>query len=123
MSIEPPVARYRQVANQLRDAIRSGQYGPGDQLPSESDLIEHYQLSRPTIRRAMAVLATEGVVVVEHGRGAFVRPNPPVRLAFSRYQRQLRRPGLGPFETTIAAQGITGRGELVAVERRVAPAD
>jgi len=123
MPIEPPVARYRQVANELRGAIRAGQYAPGDQLPSETELVERYQLSRPTIRRAIAVLTAEGLVVVEHGRGAFVRPRPPVRLAFSRYQRERRRPSLGPFETTTAAQGVQGYGEVVAVEHHAADAD
>jgi DNA-binding GntR family transcriptional regulator len=46
------------------------------QLPSERDLQERYQVSRPTISKALTVLATEGALVRQHRRGNFaVVPN------------------------------------------------
>lgn len=79
---------YRRVANQLRTQIVAGEYAPGAQLPSERELVERYAVSRPTIRQAIGVLHTEGLVVAEHGRGVFVRPKPVVQ--------RLERNRLGP---------------------------
>src|ERR671929_2379536 len=76
---------YRQIAADLREAIRRGELAPGDKLPSETELIDHYHVARMTVRQAVAELRGEGLVIPEHGRGVFVRSRPPVR-----------RPGSGP---------------------------
>jgi GntR family transcriptional regulator len=47
---------------------------PGDQLPSEAQLCERYDVSPMTVRRAINLLADRGVVVAEQGRGTFVKP-------------------------------------------------
>lgn len=101
MSTEPPVARYQQVANQLRDAINRGEHKPGEALPSESQLVERFGLSRVTIRQAVGVLRAEGLVRVEHGRGAFVRPAQPV---MSLRRTRLRTPGARGFMADMQAQ-------------------
>jgi GntR family transcriptional regulator of arabinose operon len=57
------------------------------QLPSERDLQERYQVSRPTISKALTVLATEGALVRQHRRGNFAsvpQPEPAVRVGTSR---------------------------------------
>lgn len=66
-------ALYLQLADVLRENISSGQLKPGERLPSESELIERHGVSRGTAREAIGTLRGEGLVVVEHGRGAFVR--------------------------------------------------
>ncbi|WUH94179.1 GntR family transcriptional regulator [Streptomyces sp. NBC_00433] len=71
--IERPGALYRQVAAAIRDAIASGEYPPGAPLPSEAQLIARYQVSRPTVRNAVAALRSEGLLEVIHGKGSFVR--------------------------------------------------
>jgi GntR family transcriptional regulator len=82
---------YRQIAAHLREAIRCGELAPGDKLPSETELIEHYHVARMTVRQAVAELRGEGLVVPEHGRGVFVRSRPPVRrLASDRFARRHR---------------------------------
>jgi GntR family transcriptional regulator len=69
---------YAQVADQLRDAIRSGQYAPGSQLPSYEALMRTYDVSITVIRSAIRELKTEGLVSTHQGKGAFVRdPLPP----------------------------------------------
>lgn len=70
---------YRQIASMIRRAITSDQLLPGDQLPSEAKLIEHFGVARMTVRQAIQELRTEGLVVSEHGRGVFVRAMPPIR--------------------------------------------
>ncbi|MFG1810243.1 GntR family transcriptional regulator [Streptomyces sp. NPDC049040] len=71
--IARPEALYRQVAAAIRDAIVSGAYPPGSPLPSEAELIRRYQVSRPTVRNAVAALRAEGLLEVIHGTGSFVR--------------------------------------------------
>jgi DNA-binding GntR family transcriptional regulator len=64
---------YRQVAIHLRERVESGAYLPGSQLPTEADLVEEFEVARDTVRRAIALLAEEGLVVTVHGRGTYVR--------------------------------------------------
>jgi GntR family transcriptional regulator len=57
----------------MRESINQGQWLPGSQLPTETDLAEVYGVSRPTVRLAVAALRTEGLLDVKQGRGTFVR--------------------------------------------------
>jgi GntR family transcriptional regulator len=72
---------YRQLANAIRDRILTGHYPHGALLPSEAELSTEYEVSRPTVRQALAALRTEGLLTVAMGKGSTVR-NPdavPVR--------------------------------------------
>lgn len=64
----------QQVQNQLLAAISSGEYAPGKPLPSERALCEIFGVSRVSIREALAGLAATGLIDIQQGRGAFVRP-------------------------------------------------
>lgn len=55
-------ARYRQLADILRERISSGEWEPDHSLPSEATLGHEYQVSQATVRRALAVLRAEGLV-------------------------------------------------------------
>lgn len=68
-------AVYRQLADILRDQIASGELGPGAAVPSELTLMQIYGLSRTTVRRSIAELRSEGLVVVSHARTTRVRSN------------------------------------------------
>ncbi|NNN35021.1 GntR family transcriptional regulator [Streptomyces sp. S3(2020)] len=68
-----PSAMYKQLADRLAEAIAAGEYGPGSMLPSETQLMERYQVSRPTVRSAIAELRSMGLVESQHGKGSFVR--------------------------------------------------
>jgi DNA-binding GntR family transcriptional regulator len=65
-------ATYLQLADILRERIRSGRYKPGDQMPSVHELVLETQLSDVTIRKAVGVLRSEGLVRTAPGRGVFV---------------------------------------------------
>ncbi len=54
--------------------MASGILLPGDQLPSEAQLCERYDVSPMTVRRAVNLLVDQGFVIAEQGRGTFVRP-------------------------------------------------
>jgi GntR family transcriptional regulator len=67
------VPAYRQIAGRLRERISAGDLQPGDRLPSEADLMRSYSAARATVRQAVGLLRSEGLVYAEQGRGAFVR--------------------------------------------------
>ncbi|WP_327324141.1 GntR family transcriptional regulator [Streptomyces sp. NBC_01210] len=71
--IERPGPLYQQVAAAIRQGIADGEFPPGSPLPSEAQLIERYEVSRPTVRNAIAALRSEGLIEVRHGKGSFVR--------------------------------------------------
>ena len=61
------------VANHLVDRIRSGDFGPGDILPSERELQTQMGVGRLAIREGLARLSALGIVRVDHGRGTKIR--------------------------------------------------
>jgi GntR family transcriptional regulator len=69
-----PTPLYTQLANILRDMIKSGELQPRAPLPSESYLQQEQGVSRGTVRMAVAILRDEGLVVTIGGRGTFVSP-------------------------------------------------
>ena len=74
MPLEAVEARrlYRQVADQLRALIDSGEYCVGSRLPTERDLAEQLKVSRPTVREALIALEVEGRVRIRVGSGIYV---------------------------------------------------
>lgn len=64
----------QQVQSQLLAAITNGEYEPGTLLPSERALCEMFGVSRVSIREALAGLAATGLIDIQQGKGAFVRP-------------------------------------------------
>jgi len=66
-------SRYRQLAEDLRTKILNEEYAVGAKLPSESDLVEQWGLSRGMVRRALALLDAEGLTESRKGSGVFVR--------------------------------------------------
>jgi GntR family transcriptional regulator len=97
---------YRQIAEDLRNRIESGEIGPGTQLPTELDLGERYGASRNTIRDAIKWLVNSGLVETRPGQGTFVPK------------------AIQPYVTTLTADSpralgqvvIAGEGEAYATE-------
>ncbi|MFD3885037.1 GntR family transcriptional regulator [Streptomyces microflavus] len=78
---------YEQIADDLRRSIRAGELAAGDRLASESKLAEQYRKSVPTVRQALRVLQSEGLIEKLHGRGNFVRrPRTVAKRTNSRHQ-------------------------------------
>lgn len=67
-----PKKLYEQVAERIAEAIRSKQYAPGDQLPSERELMELLGVGRPAVREALFALQRMGLVEVRSGTRARV---------------------------------------------------
>jgi DNA-binding FadR family transcriptional regulator len=64
---------YQQVAEQIGDLIRRGEFQARDRLPAERDLARQLGVSRPVVREAMIALEIAGLVEVRTGSGIYVR--------------------------------------------------
>ena len=67
-----PAAKYDAIYRSLREAIEHQEYPYQSTLPSEHQLIQMYDCSRNTVRRAIAQLGEEGYVQSVHGKGVLV---------------------------------------------------
>jgi GntR family transcriptional regulator len=83
---------YRQIADDLRGKIDSGEIAHGAQLPTEIELMDAYSASRNTVRDAIKLLTTRGMVEPRPGQGTFVVEK------------------INPFVTTLTDDPLTGRG-------------
>ncbi len=77
MSIGPldknlPVPLYHQLESILKAEIESGRWRPDEQIPTETQLVESFGVSKITVRQALEHLAEQGYIRREHGRGTFV---------------------------------------------------
>lgn len=79
MALEPR-RLYRQVADQIRTLIETGELAVGERLPAERELAERFGISRPTVREALIVLELEGLIQIRMGSGVYI----------------VRKPGAGP---------------------------
>ena len=69
----PPQYRYEQIAADLTARIDSGEFPPGERLPSRSQLVAHYEVTEPVIDKAMMILRIQGRTETLAGVGVFVR--------------------------------------------------
>ncbi|HEX9523146.1 MAG TPA: GntR family transcriptional regulator [Reyranella sp.] len=74
-------SRHRTVSLVLSDGIATGRYRLGESLPGEEALAKMFQVSRVTIRRALADLDAAGLIERKHGLGTFVKKKPDPREA------------------------------------------
>lgn len=115
---------FQQIADHLRERILAGTLAENERLPSEADLMAEFGAARGTARQALAILKNEGLIHVEHGRGAFVRLRPPVRrLAHDRFARRHRSAGKAAFTVEAEAAGAVHAVEVLRVQREQVPAD
>lgn len=68
-----PVPPYRQIAEILRSRIESGEYPKGTRIPTESEIVDTWEVARTTARRAIALLREQGLIETVPQRGSYVR--------------------------------------------------
>ena len=88
--------RFRDIARQLREELSSGRYGLEGRMPSEAQLVRRFGVSRPTVARALGILANEGLVERRAGSGTFARK--ATHAGISHKLLALLIPGLGNTE-------------------------
>ncbi|MFG3099732.1 GntR family transcriptional regulator [Streptomyces sp. NPDC048182] len=121
---EKDLPPYRKIANELRARILSGELRAGEKLKSENELKDQYTTTRVTVRKALALLKADGLLVSEQGRGVFVRPRPNVQMLTTGANfRKRRDTGVSNFNAEAAAQGLRPEQRILSVESVPAPAD
>ena len=106
---------YRQIADQLRELIRGGEFAAGERLPAERDLARQLAVSRPSVREALIALEVEGWVEVRSGSGVYALSR-PARARTPAPDAQSAE--WGPLELIRARRVV--EGETAAVAARVA---
>ncbi|MFC1416953.1 GntR family transcriptional regulator [Streptacidiphilus cavernicola] len=106
-------ARHEEIADALRRAIDRGEYPVGGTLPTESDLAARYEVSRGTVRQAVAALTSEGRIGSRQGARRVVLGN----------RRSQSFAELRSFAQWARAMGRTATGRVVEQHRRPATAD
>ncbi|UGY95073.1 GntR family transcriptional regulator [Streptomyces gobiensis] len=112
--------KYRRIADELKSAIASGAYGPGDRLPGENDLMAAHGVARMTARQALSVLQSEGITEARKGAGVFVRSFRPIRRRGSRRVAQ-QQWGTGRSIWAADAEGRDVGVDLLSVTEEPAP--
>lgn len=64
---------FQQVTSVIKAAIATGEFEPGDRLPSIAELSRHFEVAPMTVQKAIGILRDEGLVVSRQGKGLFVR--------------------------------------------------
>lgn len=65
--------KYLQISNDIRNKILNGTYKSNDQLPFEKDLCEMYEASKMTVKKALDILVSEGLIIKRRGSGTYVK--------------------------------------------------
>ncbi|MET8824293.1 FCD domain-containing protein [Streptomyces sp. NPDC004610] len=112
------IAAHELVVEQIRRSIEIGQFLPGDRLPPERELAETLDVSRTTVRSAIAVLEREDMISVRRGRGGgFLVLEPTYDLAATRQRLQRDRAAMqAAFEFRVIVESGAAR---LAAERRL----
>lgn len=125
--------RYAQLSRHIAGLIRAGRLEPGAQIPAERELADLAEVSRVTVRQAVAELVAEGLLDQRRGAGTFVRPQTPkmeqslsALLSFTEYMRArglsstsriLRRGIFLPTPDEQVALGLAGATRVARVDR------
>jgi GntR family transcriptional regulator len=112
------------IASRAEERIRSGAWGPGTRLPPERELCEQLDVSRATLRQALAELEARGLISRHQGRGTFVARTrvDAVVDGFFTIGAALRSRGL-VLTTTVLAAKVVDAGKAVADDLGVQPGD
>lgn len=74
LNFNSPIPLYQQLYEQLKTEITEGRLQPGEKMPTELQLIDLYNVSRITVRKALDMLTEDNLVIKRSGKGSFVTP-------------------------------------------------
>ncbi|MBT2478393.1 GntR family transcriptional regulator [Streptomyces sp. ISL-94] len=116
------VPRYLQIAEDIVQQVRAGVLKPGDQVPSEAEMVDRYGVSGGTVRKAMLEIRASGLVETRHGKGSFVKARPPVRHRSSdRFRRSLRQGGKAAYLAESEQSGAAAKVNVTYIGPVEAP--
>lgn len=93
---------YARLTNTFREKVRSGEWRPGRQIPTEEELCKSFDVSKITVRRAVANLVFEGQLEKIQGKGTFVKHGPS-------------RPGISMKTTLVEGVFLPGGTEDITI--------
>ncbi|HSD37425.1 MAG TPA: GntR family transcriptional regulator [Rhodocyclaceae bacterium] len=113
---QSPQPMYAQIKNELRARILDGRYTPHERLPSESELMALFGVSRITVRQALGDLQREGLLFKIHGKGSYVsRPKTFQELAqLEGFAEAMGKRGLETFNRVIAQSDVPADSTVAA---------
>ena len=122
---------YRQIKNLILQALETGEWRPGQSIPSEQELASRFNVSQGTVRKAIDEMAAENLLVRKQGKGTFVASHHDPRALF-RFLRlvpeggEISAPVSVPLECWRAKAGQEASrmlaiepGDLIIVVRRI----
>lgn len=113
---ESSIPLHIQVSNQLRAAIASGELKSGDQLPSERELTDQYNISRVTVRAALTNLEHEGLIFSRPGKGRYVS-NLKIDqqlIQLTGFSEDIQRLTLKPLSKVLSQEAVGASEELAS---------
>ncbi len=118
-----PVPLYYQLKLHLHEHIKSCRIG--DAIPTETELCDHFEVSRPTVRQAITELVTEGYLTRSKGKGTFVTKPKVSRdflLAMQSFNQEMIDTGRRP-STRVLALSTTAADDAIADKLQIAAGD
>lgn len=119
------VPKYKEISRDLFAQIQDGHLKAGDQVMTESELCERYGVSRMTARKALELLAAEGLVRRTAGKGTFVNAIrvEKSRAAVTSFSSDIRSAGMTPGSILVEYRTMRGSAlpKIIAEELEVQP--
>ena len=117
---------YTRIYNDIRQRIESGQLQPGERLETEMELRERYNVSRETIRRALSLLESDGLIVRKVSSGTFVRAQKTQYSPSSYHEsftEQMRKQGKRPSSQIRSIEILTELPPQIAAALQLQPGE
>lgn len=113
--------KYKEIANGLRNQIKSGKYAPGELIPDQNQIAKNFNTTRITVHKALQLLMVEGMVYSKRGSGTYVRKD---------YIANDRNDDFGkvspidkPFGATKTNEGKTVTSKVLELSARIPTSD
>jgi GntR family transcriptional regulator len=122
-------AKFRQIADELRERIENGTYPPGSRFRSEKDIGQEWGVARSTARQAMRLLEQDGLILIRHGQFTRVRDTRqmsvvPVPADGSTYgARPAKRSEAAEYGIPVGSPMLTLHDAVTGAELEAWPAD
>ncbi|QTQ12633.1 GntR family transcriptional regulator [Treponema parvum] len=105
---------YFQLYDKFYEKIKNGEYPPGTLLPTETEIMEQYKISRITVRKAMDMLLNDGLIVKKRGYGTCVQ-NKKVEQTMQRvlhFSEEMRKKGIKTYTKMIHNEVISATMQI-----------
>ncbi len=113
--INTPVPLYYKLKQEIVKMIEDEEFTPDELIPSERDMMEKYDISRTTVRKAIDVLVNEGYLYKIHGKGTYVKGKKFSQglLNLTSCTEMLKSKGFDPISKVIKSEIFTPRKKIM----------